>query len=77
MVCKYLKAGFLVRPYEKHAEVIPAATIEEMIEKMMVSDEGLAVRQRAMALGEAVRASVAADGSSQKDMEEFIAHITR
>ncbi|CAO2043298.1 unnamed protein product [Urochloa humidicola] len=77
LVCKYLKAGFLVRPYEKHAEVIPAATVEQMIEKMMVSDEGLAVRQRAMALGEAVRASVAAGGSSQKDMEEFIAHITR
>ncbi|CAN6268848.1 unnamed protein product [Urochloa humidicola] len=77
LVCKYLKAGFLVRPYEKHAEVIPAATIEEMIEKMMVSDEGLAVRQRATALGEAVRAAVAAGGSSQKDMEDFIAHITR
>ncbi|CAL5030617.1 unnamed protein product [Urochloa decumbens] len=77
LVCKYLKVGFLVRPYEKHAEVIQAAVIEQMIEKMMVSDEGLAVRQRAMALGEAVRASVAVGGSSQKDMEDFIAHITR
>ncbi|CAN6276558.1 unnamed protein product [Urochloa humidicola] len=77
LVCKYLKVGFLVRPYEKHAEVIPAATIEQVIEKMMVSDEGLTVRQRAMALGEAVRASVAVGGSSQKDMEDFIAHITR
>ncbi|PAN39521.1 hypothetical protein PAHAL_7G249000 [Panicum hallii] len=77
LVCKYLKTGFLVRPCEKHAEVIPAAAIREVIEKMMVSDEGLEVRQRAVALGEAVRASAAAGGSSQKDLEDFIAHITR
>ena len=76
LVCKYLKTGFLVRPCEKHAEVIPAAAIREVIE-MMVSEEGLAVRQRAVALGEAVRASAAAGGSSQKDLEDFIAHITR
>ena len=77
LVCKYLKTGFLVRPCEKHAEVIPAAAIREVIEKMMVSEEGLAVRQRAVALGEAVRASVATGGSSQKELEDFVAHITR
>jgi len=77
LVCKYLKTGFLVRPCEKHAEVIPAADIREVIEKILVSEEGLAVRQRAVALGEAVRASVATGGSSQKELEDFIAHITR
>ncbi|RCV34890.1 hypothetical protein SETIT_7G194600v2 [Setaria italica] len=77
LVCKYLKAGFLVRPCEKHAEVVPAATIQQAIEKMMLSDEGLAARQRAMALGEAIRASAAMSGSSHKDLGDFIAHITR
>ncbi|KAG2573906.1 hypothetical protein PVAP13_7KG285200 [Panicum virgatum] len=77
LVCKYLKTGFLVRPCEKHAEVIPAADIREVIEKILVSEEGLAVRQRAVALGEAVRASVATGGSSQKELEDFVAHITR
>ena len=77
LVCKYLKTGFLVRPCEKHAEVIPAAAIREVIEKIMVSQEGLAMRQRAVALGEAVRASVATGGSSQKELEDFVAHITR
>ncbi|XP_012703082.1 putative cis-zeatin O-glucosyltransferase [Setaria italica] len=77
LVCKYLKAGFLLRPCDKHAEVIPATTIQQVIEKMMVSEEGLAMRQRAMALGEAVRTSVAVGGSSQNDIEDFIAHITR
>jgi cis-zeatin O-glucosyltransferase len=77
LVCKYLKTGFLVRPCEKHAEVVPAANIQQVIEKMMLSDEGLAVRQRAMALGEAIRASVATGGSSHKELDDFIAHITR
>jgi len=35
------------------------------------------VRQRAVALGEAVRASAVAGRSSQNDLEDFIAHITR
>ena len=77
VVCGYLKAGFLVRPREKHAEVIPAATIQQVIERMMASDEGRAVRQRAADVGEAVRASATAGGSSQKDFENLVAHITR
>ncbi|RLM66238.1 hypothetical protein C2845_PM16G16370 [Panicum miliaceum] len=77
LVCGYLEAGFLVRPCEKHAEVIPAAIIQQVVERTMASDEGRAVRQRAADVGEAVRASLAAGGSSQKDFEDFVAHITR
>ncbi|WVZ86803.1 hypothetical protein U9M48_033531, partial [Paspalum notatum var. saurae] len=76
LVCKHLKAGFLVRPCEKHAEVIPAAAIQEVIERMMASEDGLSVRRRAAAIGEAVRAAATAGGSSQKDLDSFIAHIT-
>ena len=77
LVCKYLKTGFLVRPCEKHAEVIPAATIQQVMERTLASDEGRAVRQRAADVGEAVRASATAGGSSQKDFENLVAHITR
>ncbi|XP_022684477.1 putative cis-zeatin O-glucosyltransferase [Setaria italica] len=77
LVCEYLGAGFLVRPCEKQTKVTPAATIQPVIERMMVSDEGRAARQRAAEVGEAVRASAAAGGSSRKDFEDFIAHITR
>nr|CAB3487401.1 unnamed protein product [Digitaria exilis] len=68
LVCKYLEAGVLVRPIEKQGEVIPAATIREAIERLM---------QRAMALGEAVRSSAAAGGAARKELDDFIAHITR
>ncbi|RCV34892.1 hypothetical protein SEVIR_7G206900v4 [Setaria viridis] len=76
LVCKYLKAGILVRPWEKHGEVIPAEAIREVIVTAMVSEGGMAVQQRAKVLGEAVRASLADGGSSRKDLEDFIAHIT-
>ncbi|KAL6844330.1 hypothetical protein ACP4OV_026003 [Aristida adscensionis] len=76
LVCKHFRAGLLVRPVEKHADVVPAATIQEVIEKMMVTGEGREIQRRAMALGEAVRASAAVGGSSRKDLEDFIAHIT-
>ncbi|EMS53900.1 Cis-zeatin O-glucosyltransferase 2 [Triticum urartu] len=77
LVCSYLKAGLLVRPWEKHGEVIPATTIQEAIETMMVAEEGLAVRQRAEVLGEAVRSSAAQGGSSHKEMDDFISYMTR
>jgi len=77
LVCKHLKAGILVRPIEMQREVIPSATIQEAIEKMMVSDEGRQVQQRAMELGEAVRSSAVVGGASHKDLEDFITHMTR
>ncbi|CAL5016334.1 unnamed protein product [Urochloa decumbens] len=77
LVCKHLEAGVLVRAVEKQREVIPRTTIQEAIEKVMVSDEGRKIQQRAMAIGEAVRSSAAAGGASRKDLEDFVAHITR
>ncbi|EER88851.1 hypothetical protein BDA96_10G309100 [Sorghum bicolor] len=77
LVCKYLNAGILVRPWEKHGEVIPAEAIRQVIEVAMLSDQGVAVRQRAKVLGEAVRACLTDGGSSRKDLDDFIAHITK
>ncbi|KAM0908473.1 hypothetical protein ACQ4PT_015444 [Festuca glaucescens] len=76
-LCKYLKVGLLVRPWEKHSEVVPSVAIQEVIEEAMVSDNGMVVRHRAKVLGEAVRASVEEGGSSSKGLDDFVAYITR
>ena len=55
LVCKYLRAGVLVRPWERRHDVIPAAAIRDAIDRVMASDEGAEIRRRAAALGEAVR----------------------
>ncbi|CAD6340841.1 unnamed protein product [Miscanthus lutarioriparius] len=77
LVCKCLKAGILVRPWEQHGAVTPAEAIREVIEKVMARDEGLAVRERAKQLMESIRASVAEGGSSRKDLDDFVAYIAR
>ncbi|TKW05901.1 hypothetical protein SEVIR_7G206200v4 [Setaria viridis] len=77
LVCKYLKAGILVRAWEQHNAVTPAEVIREVIEMAMVHDEGLAVRKKANTLRESIRASIAEGGSSRKDLDDFIDYITR
>ncbi|KAF0907376.1 hypothetical protein E2562_015868 [Oryza meyeriana var. granulata] len=77
LVCKYLGAGVLVRPWERRYDVTPAAAIREAIEKAMVWQDGAALRARATAIGEAVRAAVAEGGSSRQDMDDLVAYLTR
>ncbi|GJN10792.1 hypothetical protein PR202_ga28915 [Eleusine coracana subsp. coracana] len=77
LICKYLGAGVLVRPWERRHDVTPASAIHEAIERVMASDEGAAIRRRAAALGEAVRDAVADGGSSQRDLDDLVAYITR
>uniref|UniRef100_A0ACD5YCD5 Uncharacterized protein n=1 Tax=Avena sativa TaxID=4498 RepID=A0ACD5YCD5_AVESA len=77
LLCNYLRVAMLVRPWEKHGEVVAAEAIQVVIENAMLSEKGTALRQRAKLLGEAVRAAVADNGSSTKDLHDFVAHITR
>ncbi|TVU14933.1 hypothetical protein EJB05_38430, partial [Eragrostis curvula] len=76
VVADHLAAGGK-KLFVKHSEVIPAAAIRQVIEDAMLSDEGMAMRQRAKMLGEAVRASRADGGLSRKDLDDFIAYVTR
>ncbi|XP_047065497.1 cis-zeatin O-glucosyltransferase 1-like [Lolium rigidum] len=77
LVCKYLRAGILVRPWEERGDVTPAAAIREAIERAMRSDEGTAVRERARMLGDAVCAAHGNGGSSSRDMDDLVAYVTR
>ncbi|CAN6249681.1 unnamed protein product [Urochloa humidicola] len=77
LVCKYLKVGIMVRPWEQHNAITPTGAICEVIERAMVHHEGLAVRHKAKGLQESIRTSVAKGGSSRKDLDDFIAYIIR
>uniref|UniRef100_A0ACD5WMY2 Uncharacterized protein n=1 Tax=Avena sativa TaxID=4498 RepID=A0ACD5WMY2_AVESA len=77
LVCKYLGAGLLVRPWEERGDVTPAAAIREAIERAMCSEDGAAMQQRARALGDAVRAAVVDGGSSRRDLDDLVAYVTR
>jgi cis-zeatin O-glucosyltransferase len=77
LLCKYLRVGVLVRPWERRHDVTPASAICAAIQTVMASDEGAAMRRRAEVLGEAVRDAVADGGSSRRDLDGLVAYMTR
>ncbi|KAK4721121.1 hypothetical protein R3W88_011354 [Solanum pinnatisectum] len=77
LVTEILKIGLFVREWEKREELVSASTIENVVRKLMASEEGDAIRKRAEELGEAVRFSTEKGGASRMELDSFIAHITR
>ncbi|KAF3647235.1 Zeatin O-xylosyltransferase [Capsicum annuum] len=77
LVTEMLKIGLIVREWEKREELVSASTIENVVRKLMASEEGDAIRKRAEELGVAVRRSTEKEGASRMELDSFIAHITR
>ncbi|KAF3645523.1 zeatin O-glucosyltransferase [Capsicum chacoense] len=77
LVTEILKIGLTVREWEKREEIVSASTIENVVRKLMTSEEGDAIRKRAQELGVAVKRSVEKGGASRIELDSFIAHITR
>ncbi|CAN4081007.1 unnamed protein product [Withania somnifera] len=77
LVTEILKTGLLVREWEKREELVNASTIENIVRKLMASEEGNAIRERAEELGEAVRRSTEKGGASRMELDSFITHIIR
>ncbi|XP_055801243.1 zeatin O-glucosyltransferase-like [Solanum dulcamara] len=77
LLTEVLKIGLLVREWEKREELVSASTIENVVRKLMASEEGDVIGKRAEELGEAVRRSTEKGGASQMELESFVAHITR
>ncbi|XP_039139006.1 zeatin O-xylosyltransferase-like [Dioscorea cayenensis subsp. rotundata] len=75
-VSEYLKVGFMVRDWEHRMEVVSSMVIVEVVKRLMVSDEGMEVKNRARELGEQIRVSVSHGGSSWKEMQSFISYIS-
>ncbi|XP_049391204.1 zeatin O-xylosyltransferase-like [Solanum stenotomum] len=77
LVTEVLKIGLIVREWEKREELVNASTIENVVRKLMASEEGNVIRKRAEELGEAVRQSTEKGVTSRIELDSFIAHITR
>ena len=73
-----LRVGVVVKEWgQKQGEVVAAAVVEEVVRRLMVSEEGAEVRRNSERLGEAVRRSMEDGGDSRRELEAFVAHITR
>ncbi|XP_057535246.1 zeatin O-glucosyltransferase-like [Amaranthus tricolor] len=77
LITKVLGIGLLVSDCEHRDELDASTSVENVVRRLMVSDEGVAMRRRAVELGVAVRESVEDRGSSRVELKSFIAHISR
>lgn len=77
LITDVLKIGVEVRDWKCRDELVSSFQVEKAVRRLMASEEGDEIRKRAGELGDAVRSSVMEGGESQKDMDSFIAHITR
>ncbi|KAF3614855.1 Zeatin O-xylosyltransferase [Capsicum annuum] len=77
LVTEMLKIGLIVREWGKREDLVTASTIENVVTKLMASEEGDVIRKRAEELGKTVRRSTEKGGASRMELDSFIAHITR
>lgn len=77
LITKVLKIGLAVKDWDRRNELISSSTIEKVVRRLMNSEEGAEMRDRAMELSEAVKRSVDEGGVTRMELDSFIAHISR
>ncbi|KAK6138543.1 hypothetical protein DH2020_027710 [Rehmannia glutinosa] len=77
MHTEILKIGVVVREWKQRTEVVRASTVENVVKRLMASEEGDEIRKRAGELSAAVRRATQEGGASRLELDNFIAHITR
>lgn len=77
LLTKVLKIGVELKDWSHWEEMVASTMVEKAVRKLMGSEEGNEIRKRAQELGIAVRESVKEGGSTCKELQSFLAHITR
>ncbi|KAL8557551.1 hypothetical protein ACS0TY_004844 [Phlomoides rotata] len=77
LITDILKVGLVVREWTPTMELVKASTIENVVRRLMASEEGDEIRKRAEELGATVRQATEPGGASRLELDSFIAHITR
>ncbi|KAL2466018.1 UDP-Glycosyltransferase superfamily protein [Abeliophyllum distichum] len=76
LITEILKTGLFVREWGQRGELVKASTIENVVKRLMASEEGNEIRKRAEELAAAVRLSTEEGGASKAELDSFITHIT-
>uniref|UniRef100_A0A2P2Q4Z3 anthocyanidin 3-O-glucosyltransferase n=1 Tax=Rhizophora mucronata TaxID=61149 RepID=A0A2P2Q4Z3_RHIMU len=78
LITKFLKMGLVVKDWsDPRHEMVTSSVVEGSVKRLMASREGDEMRKRAADLGDAVRRSTGENGVSRRELDSFIAHITR
>lgn len=76
LITKVLKIGIVVRDWVNRDKLLSAVKIENAVRNLMGSAEGDELRRRVAEMSDAVKKSVM-NGANRKEMDSFVAHITR
>ncbi|KAL8467539.1 hypothetical protein ACS0TY_030968 [Phlomoides rotata] len=74
-VTDVLKTGLV--EWKQRMDVVKASTIENVVRRLMASEEGDVIRKRAEEVGTVVRQATHPGGASRLELDSFIDHITR
>lgn len=77
LISEILKVGIVVREWGPNKELLKASSIENVVKRLMASEEGEEIRKRAEKLGVAIRRATEEGGDSRVELDSFVAHITR
>ncbi|KAI5682836.1 hypothetical protein M9H77_04064 [Catharanthus roseus] len=77
LITEILKLGLLVKESADSEEIVTSRRIENVVKRLMASEEGDEIRKRAEALGIAIRLSTKEGGVSHRELDSFVSHITR
>ncbi|XP_077245448.1 zeatin O-glucosyltransferase-like [Tasmannia lanceolata] len=77
LITEYLKMGVPVREWARREEIVGSGDVEVGVRRLMESEEGKEMRRRAEELRGVIRDAWSKGGSSRKDLDSFIAHISR
>ncbi|KAH6817728.1 hypothetical protein C2S51_001331 [Perilla frutescens var. frutescens] len=78
LVTEILRVGLPVRKWEETTgEVVTAEMVEDVVRRLIASEEGGEIRKRAEEVAAVLRGATEEGGASRLEMDSFIAHITR
>ncbi|KAG8371980.1 hypothetical protein BUALT_Bualt12G0019200 [Buddleja alternifolia] len=77
LVTRVLKIGVELKDWERRDEVISSDRVEKAVRTLLDSAEGDEIRKRATELGDAVKKSMMEGGVTRKEMDSFIAHMSK
>ncbi|XP_020235886.1 zeatin O-glucosyltransferase [Cajanus cajan] len=77
LVTQVLKVGLVVRDWAQRNALVPASVVENCVRRLMGTKEGDEMREKAARLKTAIHRSKDEGGVSPKEIDSFIAHITK
>ncbi|KAD0579081.1 hypothetical protein E3N88_10952 [Mikania micrantha] len=77
LLVNVLGVALMMREWTCNDELVTWITVEKVVRKLMVREEGAVIRRRAVDLGGGLRRSMAEGGASRKELDSLISYLRR